>query len=1597
MKKIYQGFLFSVLTVLLTTGCVMESISGSGSDDGSGAGGGNDNSSQNYDGCTGGQGIGTNSIQVDFAFPDDASRIVIKRDGNQIASFSNPDAPTANPTTYTDINGLREGATYLYTCEALFDGLFAEGDQSQQLSTLAVNAPAGFTGIDSASVQSPTEVLVTWTPTIVDIPVSAFTYEIFANPGLTVDWTAPARQVVPAGSTAQATLTGLGDDLDYSFGVRACSEGGVCETNMVQQTVTTTDGGAPTTAGATGVSIVSSKLEIIAPWSEAQGGIVRRIVYSRTGPTGGTNLADYTVERTYDLTGSQLYDPPTTLEVSPLVEGTTYHIIVQDEDPQGQRSAVTSFQTISANDITGPSFGGITNLILGSPQDSVVTLSFTAIDTEAIDPINGGDKYRVLMLSDTSPISSNPCTDGSLVQELNVSDYTSGNNVNFDLDNPTHGVTEKMYYKVCVKAIDLAGNLSSNNNSLQINTLDITPPSFSGIQSLAFNNQTGNLDVGWNASGSTDIKEYRLTIWVNQPTPPGSPTNVIKSHADSPTGAPVSSIEFTLADNDEVYVIVEACDSTEVPFGTQNCTSTGIQRSVVVPDVTAPPNFLGISGPTELDTLVEGEIVVKWNAPADWSDYRGFRIYQVDPATSNLTLLKTCACVDYGCTDQITQCTLNGLDAFRTYRLHVRAFDEALNETSYLNPATNFTDKRTIDTTAPTFASNLVIGASPIFDLSWNQGIDNQYASEPGSEITYRVYQNNAPFDFSNPVLPNGNLKTATQDLDFTDSGFVEAQTYYYTICAVDASGNTTCDQLTRNFTVPDVTLPVITNLVSNKTVKGKVWELSWTMNDNISATNDLFVEIRRNISVNGDPATESDQLIYSGLGSTLAVSGDDMSTTQPASLDPLSGSADLDRKIDYLVVVTDEEGNKASSNVTIDSNNSVTVSSVKSVSGPVAGGTLIAVYGTGFTKASENVVGVDSEVLVAGQPCGSAKVLSENAIYCTTPAGSVAGSVEVRVRNQVNDPAFAGNREYSEAALNNGFTYNAVPALCDDPGSWDVTFAAGTGTNLDPYIICDDTHLDNVRTISSSGANFKMGASVDLNSISMDPLGNATSKFEGNFDGDGHMILNWTYSNPAQANIGIFGYVVGDFQISNLGIVDADITANQSIGGLMGVVEGGVNKTGLISNVYVTGSLTGDDFIGGLIGRKQGNHSNFNVIDSYFVGDLTVNGITGYGGGIAGFLGSDTGGFFQSVYSEGTVDGSKVLGGLFGNLGENKQVLDSFSRSVITGTGNVIGGLAGEVKTGALVSNSFVEGGSVSGDDSVGGLVGLLEGDITGSNSIINVTSVGQKAGGLVGAASAGSITDSNSSSLIVGVDSVGGLVGELSSSDLTNSFATGPVTASGTNAGGLIGRVVVSAGITSAINKAYATGLLTITSSGAGGLIGFIETLSTGTLNVSEVFSSSQVGDDFGIPSQQFGGLIGKANLQNNSNVNLSNCYSSGDVFVGSYGGGLLGGYDFTGGTFDISYCYSSSVVNGGASLRGGVFGRSDAALITIDDTYWDSVVSTQSFASGDGGFTGTVTPHTTAEMQDYLNSIYVGWDFSSVWAEPVGGGYPVLQFAQ
>ena len=77
------------------------------------------------------------------------------------------------------------------------------------------------------------------------------------------------------------------------------------------------------------------------------------------------------------------------------------------------------------------------------------------------------------------------------------------------------------------------------------------------------------------------------------------------------------------------------------------------------------------------------------------------------------------------------------------------------------------------------------------------------------------------------------------------------------------------------------------------------------------------------------------------------------------------------------------------------------------------------------------------------------------------------------------------------------------------------------------------------------------------------EPIGTNTNKFTGIYDGQGHTISNLYINRPATDYIGLFGAINGE--VSNLGLVDADITGDSRVGGLCGYNS----DTGTITNCY--------------------------------------------------------------------------------------------------------------------------------------------------------------------------------------------------------------------------------------------------------------------------------------------------------------------------------------------------------------------------------------------------------------------------------------------
>ena len=112
---------------------------------------------------------------------------------------------------------------------------------------------------------------------------------------------------------------------------------------------------------------------------------------------------------------------------------------------------------------------------------------------------------------------------------------------------------------------------------------------------------------------------------------------------------------------------------------------------------------------------------------------------------------------------------------------------------------------------------------------------------------------------------------------------------------------------------------------------------------------------------------------------------------------------------------------------------------------------------------------------------------------------------------------------------------------------------------------------------------------------------------FTGTFDGQGYEIRDLFINLPGKGYVGLFSIVGEGGRIEDIGVVNADVTSNAYIGGLVGA------NLGTVSNSYSTGSVTGDFSIGGLVGvNYQGT-----VTDSYSTGSVTGE---NYRGGLVGY-----------------------------------------------------------------------------------------------------------------------------------------------------------------------------------------------------------------------------------------------------------------------------------------------------------------------------------------------------------------------------------------
>ena len=272
-------------------------------------------------------------------------------------------------------------------------------------------------------------------------------------------------------------------------------------------------------------------------------------------------------------------------------------------------------------------------------------------------------------------------------------------------------------------------------------------------------------------------------------------------------------------------------------------------------------------------------------------------------------------------------------------------------------------------------------------------------------------------------------------------------------------------------------------------------------------------------------------------------------------------------------------------------------------------------------------------------------------------------------------------------------------------------------------------------------------------------PVGNSTTPYKGNIDGNNKTIKNMYIVDKTTA--GYYGFLRNSDKVTiqNLKFDGAKIVVGQDVGtgsdggGYTGVISG-VSKANF-SDCHVTNSTvkclalgTNSQMVGGLVGQLNAGNNAGKITNSSF-SDGTVEGYHSVGG-IVGSLRNAQPTYFSSVTNctaAGTVTGAYGVGGIAGSC--YSYIEECTNNATVNGAAS--GGIVGHLNTYGCVVGC-TNNGEINGETSVdykgygtGGIVGLIQSTVdTGNdtkNYVIgcrnlnaNVTLTTLRSGGIVG-----------------------------------------------------------------------------------------------------------------------------------------------------------------------------------------------------------------------------------------------------------------------
>ena len=577
-------------------------------------------------------------------------------------------------------------------------------------------------------------------------------------------------------------------------------------------------------------------------------------------------------------------------------------------------------------------------------------------------------------------------------------------------------------------------------------------------------------------------------------------------------------------------------------------------------------------------------------------------------------------------------------------------------------------------------------------------------------------------------------------------------------------------------------------------------------------------------------------------------------------------------------------------------------------------------------------------------------------------------------------------------------------------------TFCGGSGTQVDPYLICNPATLDSLADIVNLGVNcaglyFKVVRDLDMSGFSpWNPIGaSASTPFSGHFDGNNKVISNITINNTTNYQ-GLFGYVLGPAATDRAEIHHVILRGSVTGGSYSGGIVGYANYTKMYNLTnYANVASTSYSYHGGIAGYAYYNCTFDSCVNHGTVqGSSYTGGITGYGyyydtitnclntgnvistsGYVAGIIGYKYYyGVIRNTENQGDVSASYYVGGIAGYDYYYQLITNCVNRGDINATSYDVGGIVGYFYTGMSTLTSVYEirncenYGSVSGTYYIGGIAGYgYYCRARFCNNYGDVTASSYATGGIIGYCyyyglvsgcnNYGDVTSTYVGSTvastaygtggIVGCFSYGTTVSNTYTIDSCNNY--GNITAASYMTGGIIGESYYYTGSTRKCNNygnVHGTSYV-------GGITGFHQGTSTSTTSYAPyIISCANAGNVSG--NDYIGGIVGRLGYTTSGyNAYAQECANIGTVSGTNYVGGICGyNYGYSSYPSYVRGCLNAGAVNA-SNYAGGICGY------TYSTSYaYNQYNVNAGYVNCSGAYKGGIDGYTYAPTGSYYDSL-------------------------